>query len=335
MGLTGKQAGHSLDLQSAKVNFQVNRLPGFLCWNLGFLFGNLGFRVCRGMACRRQYLATRLCRVHRTVATSCESLSTEGFLPSFFRSHPTPYKAAQGRAGRAGARPGQARPGQARPQARPGQARPGQARPGQVRAGRAGQGRAGQGRAGQGRGGAAGGGRGGQRGAAGGRGGRAAQGRAGQGRAGQGRGQGRARQGSRGVFLLFASLRNSDEWCPSLCGCSGSVGRANQTEGQDLSDPSYYGKVKRKRQQRQKERRKVRKESPSKEQREAKERDSAEAASSRGDSTNASPIEPMKPPHRAGMNDSSTKSRGFQQTTCPPPPGRESPAERGLRRLDM
>ena len=306
MGLTGKQAGHSLDLQSAKVNFQVNRLPGFLCWNLGFLFGNLGFRVCRGMARRRQYLATRLCRVHRTVATSCESLSTEGFfLLSFV---PTPRRIRRRRAGQGGQGPGQG----------PGQARPGQARPGH---GSAGQGRAGQDRAGQGRAGQ----------------GRAGQGRAGQGRAGQGAGQGRTRQGSRGVFLLFASLRNSDEWCPSLCGCSGSVGRANQTEGQDLSDPSYYGKVKRKRQQRQKEkeRRKVRKESPSKEQREAKERDSAEAASSRGDSTNASPIEPMKPPHRAGMNDSSTKSRGFQQTTCPPPPGRESPAERGLRRLDM
>ena len=195
MGLTGKQAGHSLDLQSAKVNFQVNRLPGFLCWNLGFLFGNLGFRVCRGMACRRQYLATRLCRVHRTVATSCESLSTEGFLPSFFRSHPTPYKAAQGRAGRAGARPGQARPGH-----RPGQVRPGQARPGQGRSGQAGQGRAGQGRA-AGQGGAAGGG---QRGAAGGRGGRAAQGRAGQGRAGQGRAGGRAGRGrAQGVFSCF------------------------------------------------------------------------------------------------------------------------------------
>ena len=52
--------------------------------------GGLGFRACRGIARRREYLATRLFRVHRTMATSFESLSVEGF--SLFSP---PYKAVK------------------------------------------------------------------------------------------------------------------------------------------------------------------------------------------------------------------------------------------------
>ena len=46
-----------------------------------------------GLAFRRQCLARRLCRVHRIMATSGESLSIEGFF--CFLSHPTPSKAAK------------------------------------------------------------------------------------------------------------------------------------------------------------------------------------------------------------------------------------------------
>ena len=36
-----------------------------MVWGLGF--GVQGFGVCRGIALRRLYLATRCCRVHRTI----------------------------------------------------------------------------------------------------------------------------------------------------------------------------------------------------------------------------------------------------------------------------